>query len=317
MQESQLNIVILAGGVGGARFSEGALRAKPDANISVVVNVADDDEFYGLLVCPDLDTVLYTLADLVDRRQGWGVADDTTQALSTLSALGAPSWMKLGDRDFGLHIWRSWRLAQGASLTEVMAEASARYGVRARILPATDDRLRTRLLTSEGLQDFQDWFVRMRCAPTVRRVDYDGATSAVASSAALAAIHDADLILFAPSNPILSIEPILAIDALRTALVERRGRAVAVSPLIGGKAVKGPLDKLLSDLGYAGGAEGVAKRYSGLLDGFIVDRGDESDAVRIEQAGVGVLRTDILMRDAGDAGRLATEVFDFALHALQ
>lgn len=305
-------VVLLAGGVGGARFAEGLARALPAGALTVIANVGDDERFYGLHVSPDIDTLIYTLSDRIDRGQGWGVRDDEVRALGVLRDLGAPVWMKLGDADFGLHIWRSWRLGEGATLTEITEEAARRLGASARVLPATDDPLRTRLRTDEGWMDFQPWFVGRRCEPRVAELRYVGAEEARPSTAALAAIEAAELILFAPSNPLLSIEPILAIAGIREALARSAAPRVGVSPLIGGKAVKGPLARLMSDLGLPGGAAGAAARYGGLLDGFTVDAGDADDARALEREGLRVCSTDILMRDPADAERLAREVLAFA-----
>lgn len=305
-------VVLLAGGVGGARFAEGLARALPAGALTVIANVGDDERFYGLHVSPDIDTLIYTLSDRIDRGQGWGVRDDGVRALGVLKDLGAPVWMKLGDADFGLHIWRSWRLGEGATLTEITEEAARRLGASARVLPATDDPLRTRLRTDEGWMDFQPWFVGRRCEPRVGELRYVGADEARPGAAALAAIEASDLILFAPSNPLLSIEPILAIGGIREALARSAAPRVGVSPLIGGKAVKGPLARLMSDLGLPGGAAGAAARYAGLLDGFTVDAGDADDARALEREGLRVSSTDILMRDPADAERLAREVLAFA-----
>jgi len=305
-------VVLLAGGVGGARFAEGLARALPAGALTIVANVGDDERFYGLHVSPDIDTLIYTLSDRIDRGQGWGVRDDAVRALGVLKDLGAPVWMKLGDADFGLHIWRSWRLAEGATLTEVTEEAARRLGASARVLPATDDPLRTRLNTDEGWMDFQPWFVGRRCEPRVSELRYDGAGEARPGPAALAAIETADLILFAPSNPLLSIEPILAIDGIRNAVSRSEAPRLGVSPLIGGKAVKGPLARLMSDLGLSGGAAGAAARYAGLLDGFAADTGDSGDAAALQADGLRVHSTDILMRDPADAERLARDVLAFA-----
>lgn len=304
--------VLLAGGVGGARMAEGFARALPDGALTVVANVGDDESFYGLHVSPDIDTLIYTLSGRIDRVQGWGVEDDALRALTVLSDLGAPAWMKLGDADFGLHIWRSWRLGDGATLSEITAEAAQRLGARARVLPATDDPLKTRLLTDRGWMDFQPWFVGARCEPRVSELRYDGADVARASAQALSAISQADAIFIAPSNPLLSVEPILAIGSIREAVRSASAPVVGVSPLIGGKAIKGPLTRLLADLGLPGGAAGVAKRYAGLLDGFVVDSSDGEDAAAIRSDAISVLQTDIMMRDPAAAERLAGEVLAFA-----
>lgn len=302
------NVVLIAGGVGGARMAEGLARALPAGALTVIANVGDDDDFYGLRVCPDIDTLIYTLSDRIDRKQGWGVADDTVRALDVLRTLAAPTWMKLGDADFGLHIWRSWQLAAGNSLTKVTQEAAVRLGARARIVPASDDPVRTKLRTADGWMDFQPWFVGRRCEPEVLELRYDGAEKAKASPEALAAIEAAELIVFAPSNPLLSIEPILAIDGFRAIIAASRALKIGVSPLIGGKAVKGPLSRLMAGLGMRTSSSGVAVRYSGLLDGFAIDTQDLPEADELQGRGLSVLPTDILMRDPQDAERLAAEI---------
>lgn len=294
-------------------MAEGLTRALPDGSLTIVGNVGDDDTFYGLLVCPDIDTILYTLSGRIDRHQGWGVSGDSRKALDVLRDLGAPAWMKLGDADFGLHIWRSWRLSQGASLTEVVQESAARFQIPARILPASDDPIRTKLLTDEGLLDFQTWFVAQRCKPTVHQVRYVGAEAAVAAPGVLDAINTADVIVFAPSNPLLSIQPILAIDAIREAVARSRAPRVGVSPLINGKAVKGPLVKMLEDLRQPSGASGIAIRYTSLIDGFVIDEGDESDIAAVRASGLSAVGTDIMMRNPTDAERLARDVLSFAV----
>lgn len=305
-------VVLLAGGVGGARIAEGLARALPENALTVIANVGDDDTFYDLLVCPDIDTILYTLSNRIDRAKGWGLEKDTVKALAVLEELGAPAWMMLGDADFGLHIWRSWRLAQGATLSDVTREAALRFKVPARIVPATNDPLRTKLATDDGPLDFQAWFVGARCQPRVREVRYVGAETAVPCREAIEAIENAALIIFAPSNPLLSLEPILAIEDIRNSLQRSRVPRIGVSPLINGKAVKGPLAKLLTDLEQTGGAAGVASRYRGLLDGFVVDRSDIDDIASIRLGGMAALGTDIMMRDADDATRLALEIMRFA-----
>lgn len=302
------NVVLIAGGVGGARMAEGLARALPAGALTVIANVGDDDDFYGLRVCPDIDTLIYTLSDRIDRKQGWGVADDTVRALDVLRTLAAPTWMKLGDADFGLHIWRSWKLATGNSLTKVTQEAAMRLGAHARILPASDDQVRTKLRTADGWMDFQPWFVGRRCEPEVLELRYDGAEKAKAGPEALAAIEAAELIVFAPSNPLLSIEPILAIDGFRAAIAASRAQRIGVSPLIGGKAVKGPLARLMAGFGMRTSTSGVAIRYSGLLDGFAIDTQDLPESDELQGRGLSVLPTDILMRDPQDAERLAAEI---------
>lgn len=306
------NVVLIAGGVGGARMAEGLARALPARALTVIANVGDDDDFYGLRVCPDIDTLIYTLSDRIDRKQGWGVANDTVRALDVLGTLAAPTWMKLGDADFGLHIWRSWQLAAGRSLSKITHEAVMRLGARARVLPASDDPVRTKLRTADGWMDFQPWFVGRRCEPDVLELRYDGAERAEASAEALAAIEAAEFIVFAPSNPLLSIEPILAINGFRAAIASSQALKLGVSPLIGGKAVKGPLARLMTGLGIKTTAAGVAERYRGLLEGFAIDTLDSSEADDLRGRGLSVLATDILMRGPEDAERLAAEILTWA-----
>lgn len=306
------NVVLLAGGVGGARMAQGLANCLAPGALTVIANVGDDQSFHGLHVSPDIDTLIYTLSGRIDRRQGWGVEGDTTRALDVLRDLGAPVWMRLGDADLGLHIWRTQRLASGASLTDVTLEAALKLGSSARILPATDDPLGTKLLTDAGWMDFQPWFVGARCEPAVRAVKYEGVDAASASPAALAAIDAAEVIVIAPSNPILSIEPIVALPDLRGALQRATAPRIAISPLIDGKAVKGPLARLLADLGLPGGAAGVAERYASLIDGFVADEGDTGDIETIRGSGLPTLAVDILMKTPERAGDLAAQVLDFA-----
>lgn len=314
-QELPDKVVLLAGGVGGARMAEGLARALPPGALTVIANVGDDERFYGLHVSPDIDTLLYTLSDRIDRTQGWGVRDDTVRALDVLQELGAPTWMKLGDADFGLHIWRSWQIGQGATLSEITAMAAERLGACAKILPATDDPVRTKLRTDQGWMDFQPWFVGARCEPRVRELAFEGAETATASPQAIKAIGDAQMIVIAPSNPFLSIAPILAVSGLRDAVEVSTAPVLAVSPLIGGKAVKGPLARLIEDMNHETGAGGIAHCYEGLIDGMAIDQGDKADIETVRARGVPVLATDILMPNPAAAERLARELLVFTPNA--
>lgn len=306
------HVVLLAGGVGGARMAVGLDAALPLGRLTVIANIGDDERFYGLQVCPDLDTLLYTLAGIVDRRQGWGVADDATRALDTLATLGAPVWMKLGDADFGLHVYRSWRLAQGARLTGVMSEVAQRMGLTARLLPASDLPVPTEIETSAGVLPFQQWFVAQRAQPEVRGLRYRGAGAACATPEVVRAIAQADLIVIAPSNPLLSIEPMLALPGLRDALLACPAPCVAVSPLINGKAVKGPLDRMLADMGLMAGNAGIARRYDGLIDGMVIDASDAGDAPDLRACGLAVLAVPTLIREREPAAVLARQVLDWS-----
>lgn len=290
-------VVLLAGGVGGARMALGLQAALPAGALTVVANVGDDERFYGLQVCPDLDTLLYTLSGRVSRSQGWGVEGDTTQVLQTLAGLGAPDWMMLGDADFALHIYRSWQLGQGRRLTAIMAEAAQRMGLGAQLLPVTDTPVPTEVATAQGWLSFQQWFVRQRAEPQVCGLRYRGATAAVITPEVQRAIAAADLIVIAPSNPLLSIEPMLALSSLRGALAASHAPCVAVSPLINGKAIKGPLARMLSDLKMSGGNAGIAKRYQGVIDALVIDASDAADADALRAQGLAVLACDTMIPD--------------------
>jgi len=304
--------LLLAGGVGGARMAQGLLRLLEPDNLTIIANVGDDAHFYDLLVCPDIDTLLYTLSNRIDWRQGWGIEADTIGALTMLETLGAPVWMKLGDGDFGLHIWRNWQLRAGKSLSEVTQQCADRFGIKARIIPATEDKLRTRLRLECGFVDFQDWFVKQSCQPRIHEIRYDGAELAHPPVAALQAIAQAELIILAPSNPYLSLLPILALKELRQQLADSHAPKIGVSPLVGGKAVKGPLDKLLLDLGKTGGMAEIIDCYYPLLDGFVIDRQDSDDIAMLERNSLKVLASDILIKEPEAATRLAREICIFA-----
>jgi LPPG:FO 2-phospho-L-lactate transferase len=298
-----VNLVVLSGGVGGARFVRGVVDAVDPARVTVVGNVGDDLEVLGMHVSPDLDSILYALADLNDERRGWGRADETWNALDTVASLGGESWFRLGDRDLGLHLIRTEALRGGATLSAVTARIARELGVESRLLPATDDRLRTWIATEAGEFTFQQWFVARRHRDEVDALRFEGAETATPAPGVLDAIAAADLLLLAPSNPYVSIAPILAVRAVREALVQRRVPCVAVSPLIGGRAVKGPADRMLRRLAGGTSPAQVASCYLGLIDSLVVDEADAHDL-----AGLGDVRpivTRTLMSDADARRRLA------------
>ncbi len=313
-------IVVLAGGYGGAKLSHGvALSAEApgsELELAVIVNTGDDLELHGLLICPDLDTVLYTLAGLADEETGWGVRDETWSAAEMLARYGAPTWFRLGDRDLGTHIVRMHRLRTGARLTTVEAELVEALGVRARLLPMSDDRVRTELRIDEGWLAFQDYFVRRRHEDAVHAIRFTGIVSARPTGEVLAAIADADRILFAPSNPFVSIGTILAVPGIVEALAAARAPIVAVSPLIGGAAVRGPADRMFVSLGGEASALGVGRhyveRYPGLLDGLVIDEVDAGQADALRALGLAVRKAPTLMLTTEDRRRLALEVLAFA-----
>lgn len=274
-----------------------------DVELSAIVNVADDLELHGLHVSPDLDAVTYTLAGILDRDRGWGVRGDTFTAHAMLERYGAPAWFTLGDADLATHVERTRRLRDGATLTEATAALVSSLGVGARILPATDDRLRTRLETDAGPMDFQEYFVHRRQTPEVRRVTFDGADAARPTPAVLAAIRDAQLVVIGPSNPLVSIGPILAVDGIRD--VVATSVCVAVSPIVAGRALKGPADRMLASLGHEPTALGVARLYAGLVDEFVLDGADTSLAPAVERLGMRARVLPTVMRSDDDRRALA------------
>jgi LPPG:FO 2-phospho-L-lactate transferase len=300
-----MKAVVLSGGVGGARFLRGLVEAVDPADVTAIVNVGDDLEVLGLSVSPDLDSVVYALADVSDEERGWGRADETWNALASVDALGGDAWFRLGDRDLGLHLVRTHALRAGEPLSSVTARLTAALGLDATILPATDDLLRTWLDTPNGSFDFQHWFVARGHRDPVDRVRFEGASDARPAPGVLEALHEADLILFAPSNPHVSIGPILAVERIRSALERRRVPCVAVSPLIGGKAVKGPAADMLSRLEGGTSPAHVAQCYAGLIDALVIDEADATD-----DAGVRTIVTKTLMRDAASRRALAEATLD-------
>lgn len=307
-------VVALAGGVGGARLADGLARAIPGDPLTVIVNVGDDFDHLGLRICPDLDTVCYTLAGLANPATGWGRSDDTFKALETLSQLGGPSWFRLGDRDLGLHLERTRRLRLGQSLSQVTQAICQAWQVRTRVLPVTDDNAPTWVYTDEGELPFQEYFVHRQCRPQVTGFRFADIADARPAPGVLAALETARVVVFCPSNPWVSIDPILAVPGIRQAIaMPKPGRArVAVSPILGGKTVKGPAAKMYAELGIDPSAVAVARHYTGLLDGFVIDHQDATLAREIEKLGMHVLVTQTLMLTPHDRCRLAVEVLEFA-----
>jgi LPPG:FO 2-phospho-L-lactate transferase len=267
--------VVLCGGLGGSRFVDALARAAGPDRVTAIVNVGDDVEILGLYVSPDLDTVLYTLAGLLDEERGWGVRDETTNALELAGRLGGETWFTLGDRDIGLHLVRSRLLREGVSLSEATRRLAERLGVDVRLLPATDDPVRTFLTTPAGELDFQTWFVARRHADPVTAVRYEGAEAARPAPGVLEAIERAEVVFLAPSNPFVSIGPILAVPGIAEALGGKR--VVAVSPLVGGKAVRGPAAEMLLTLGHEPGVRGLAQVYDGVATDLLVDPADAEE----------------------------------------
>jgi LPPG:FO 2-phospho-L-lactate transferase len=304
-------VVALSGGVGGAKLALGLSRIVPTDNLLVVANIGDDFEHLGLHISPDADTLMYTLAGLDNTKLGWGRWDETWSFMETLTALGGEDWFRLGDRDLAVHVERTRRLRQGETLSSVTADFCRRFGVDPRVLPATDDRLRTRLRTDEGWLDFQDYFVRLRCRPVVRAIAFDGAERARPHPDLLTALRDERLraVIICPSNPFISVEPILAAQGMLQALSTCAAPVVAVSPIIGGRAVKGPTAKMMAELGMTPSASAVAERYGGLLDGFVMDVADSAEAAQVAPK---VTLAPTLMTNLAEREQLARVVLEAA-----
>ena len=302
-----MKAVLLAGGGGGARFARGLHDALGPGELTVVGNVGDDIDILGLHVSPDLDGLLYALADLIDEKRGWGRADETWSALESVGEWGGESWFRLGDLDLGLHLVRTQALREGAQLSEVTERLARRAALRSRILPATDDRLRTMVVTAAGTFEFQEWYVRRGHRDDVDAVEYEGADTATPAAGVLTALAGADVILIAPSNPYLSIGPILAVQEIRQSIERRNVRCVAVSPLVGGAAVTGPAGRMLSRMAGGSTPRHVTDCYLGLIDCLVID---ESDAPG--EASVELVVTQTLMRDRAAARRLAEAVLEAA-----
>jgi LPPG:FO 2-phospho-L-lactate transferase len=307
-----MNFLVFAGGVGGAKLSEGMARSVGEDALTVVVNTADDFELYGLRISPDLDTVMYTLAGWNNVETGWGVKGDTFQNFDMLKVYGADPWFHIGDRDIATHLLRTQLLKEGASLTEVTRMLTKRLGIQSRLLPMTNDTVRTIVDTDEGLYAFQEYFVKLRWQPEVRSLIYEGAEEAEPAPEVLRAIETADTIIIAPSNLYLSIDPILAVPGIKDALLNASAPIIAVTPIIGGEAVKGPAAKLMRELGTESSAVAVAQHYAEFLNGFVLDERDAALKAQVEAMGMGVLMTDTIMKDSDDRARLACEVVTFA-----
>ncbi len=317
-------VTVLCGGVGAARFLAGLLQVVPAADVTAVVNVGDDTVLHGLHISPDLDTVNYTLAGAIDPERGWGLAGETWAAMDALDRFAAvrppgsgaaATWFRLGDRDLATHLYRTHRRAEGASLSTVTDEIRRAWGLGLRVLPVTDDRLETRVTVAgdDGRDTeigFQEYFVGLRHAVPVRAVRFAGAAVAHPAPGVLDALDAADVIVVAPSNPIVSIGPVLAVDPVRAALVARRAAVVAVSPIVAGAALKGPADRMLRELGYESSVAGVARLYAPVAATLVVDSADAPEAAAVEAAGLACVVTDTVMASPARAAALAHTTVD-------
>lgn len=295
-----MRVTVLAGGIGAARFLAGLQRAVPPESITAVCNVGDDLDWLGLKVCPDIDSVLYTLAG-VEGAEGWGVRDDTRHALDALRALGGESWFGIGDIDLATHLFRTEQLRQGATLAEATAALARARGIGVTVVPVTDDPHPTVVQTAEGDLAFQDYFVRRRAAVPITGVSFPGAATARPAPGVVEAIRECDLLCIAPSNPLVSIAPLLALPEVTAAVRRSRGRRVAISPIVGGAAIKGPAAAMLAALGHEVSALGVARLYAGLIDLFVLDTVDAGLVPEVRALGMDAVAVDTMMQ--GDEGR--------------
>ena len=305
------SVVALAGGVGGAKLAHGLYGSLPADALTVVVNTADDFVHWGLNISPDLDTVMYTLAGIANEATGWGVADETWNALAAIGRLQGKTWFRIGDQDLATHLRRTEALRAGESLSAITARMAAALGIRAALLPMSDDRVATMVRTPDGLLGFQDYFVRRQHRDAVQGIELQGIDTAAVAPSVGEAIPTADAIVFCPSNPIVSIGPILALAGTRELLESCTVPRVAVSPIIGGKALRGPADAMLQGLGHEPSALGVARIYQGLLTGMVIDDLDADQAEAIRALGMDVLVTNTIMRTIDDRRRLASVILDW------
>ena len=310
-----MKVAALAGGVGGAKLVDGLAGCLPAGDLTVIVNTGDDFEHLGLRICPDLDTVCYTLAGLANPDTGWGRSGETWNALGSLTQLGGPDWFRLGDRDLGTHLERTRRLHSGQALSQITREFCQAWEIRLTVLPMSDDAVPTWVYTEEGEMPFQEYFVHRQCAPRVTGFRFENVERARPALGVLESLQEADLVVICPSNPWVSIDPILAIPGVRPSIISHNRTVphpvIAVSPLIGGQTVKGPAAKMYAELGIKPSANAVASQYGRLLTGFVLDAVDAGDEGAIQAEGVRTFVTDTLMKSPGDRRRLAREVLGF------
>jgi len=306
-----VKVTVLAGGVGGAKLVDGLTKIlNPDA-LSVIVNTGDDFEYLSMSICPDLDTICYTLADLAHPKTGWGYREESWVTFDAIAGLGGPNWFRLGDKDLATHILRTSKLNAGETLSDITREFCYQWGVTHSVFPMSDDPVRTIIHTALGeALGFQEYFVHQACQPSVKSIEFRGAKKSRPTPGAIEAIKDADVVIIAPSNPWVSIDPILSVPGYREVISKKP--VIAVSPLIGGKALKGPAAKMYRELGYQPSAIAVADHYLDFLTGFVFDSIDRPEIEKIEQRGIFPLISDIIMKDKPDRIRLAQEILNFS-----
>jgi LPPG:FO 2-phospho-L-lactate transferase len=308
-------IVVLSGGVGGAKFAYGLFHALPRGNLTVCVNTGDDFTAFGLAISPDLDTVCYTLAGLANPETGWGLEGESWTILESIRKLGGPAWFKLGDKDLATHLERTRLLAEGHTLSEITDRFCAYWGIQAKIFPMSDQTVRTMVDTRDGgVIPFQEYFVARNCEPVVKGIILEGISDARPASGLIESIRNADAVIIAPSNPLVSIEPILQVPGIRDEIQKKK--VIAVSPIVGGKTIKGPLAKMYAELGKEASAATVAEGYHGLINGFVMDTLDENLVAMVNQWDIITMITDIVMKSVRDRVRLAEGILDFLDHMI-
>jgi LPPG:FO 2-phospho-L-lactate transferase len=307
-----MKVTALAGGVGAAKFLAGLAHEMPPENITVIANTGDDIKLFGLHISPDVDTITYTLAGVINETTGWGVAGDTFECLAWLARYGEARWFNLGDRDLATHIYRTGEMSRGRSLAEITDRIRRSLGVASEILPMTDLYTPTRVVTDEGEMHFQEYFVRHRCAPRVREIRFDNVESARPASGVLRSIAEADAVIVCPSNPFISIGPILAVPGVRDALKRTEAKVIAITPIVGGRALKGPAADMLRDLGYEVSARAVAEMYRDFARSFVLDAEDAAIKSSVEALGLDVVVMNTVMMSVEDKRRLAREVLEIA-----
>lgn len=303
---ADLNIVALAGGVGGAKLADGLAQILQPEQLTIIVNTADDFTYLGLRISPDLDTVCYTLAGMANPVTGWGRKNETWRVLETLQQMGMPVWFQIGDADLATHLMRNIRFSEGWSLSQITSEFCRLWGVQVKVLPISDDSIQTRVDTQAGVLEFQEYFVHQRCQPKVKGFYFEGAESSKPAAGVLEALEHSDAVVLCPSNPWVSIDPILAVPNVKKVLGSKL--VIAVSPIIGGTAVKGPAAKMFSELGIQPSAQAVAQHYNKLLHSIVIDNSDAGMAREINDLGIHTTVTNIVMNDKADRGRLAQEI---------
>lgn len=306
-----MNVTVLAGGVGGAKLAHGFALCQPEIDLTVIVNTGDDFDHFGLRICPDLDTVCYTLAGLANPQTGWGRKDETYEVLRCVGELGGPTWFRLGDKDLATHLERTRRLSEGQRLSDVVTAFCSTWGIKARVLPMSDDSVRTMVDTREyGWLDFQNYFVRHACRPTIQKIAFEGIEQALPAAGVLEALEDSDLIVIAPSNPWVSIQPILSVKGIASMIQSKK--AVAVSPIIQGQTLKGPAAKMYREMGIEPSPVAVAQHYSTLLWGLVMDELDRGFESTLMSSGIMVLSTQTIMQNEQDRLSLAREILTFS-----